>query len=220
VTISKPFLLGATEVTIGQFKKFVAAAGYKTEAEGTGGGSPTFRNPGYSVTDESPAVMITWNEATAYCGWLSKQDGVTYRLPTEAEWEYACRAGTTTQFFTGDDETKLAEFAWYGPNADKMVAVGTRLPNTWALYDMHGNVWEWCRDFYEDAAYATESSVDPQGPAAGSRHPMRGGSWNNDAVSCRSAYRNQSVAAHRSNNIGFRVVREIALPSNAADASR
>ncbi len=211
VRLTQPFLMSATEVTIGQFQKFTQETGFTTEAEKVG--KETFRNPGYAVTNDSPATFISWNDAKAFCDWLAKQEGAAYRLPTEAEWEYACRAGTTTQFHCGDDEQRLLEFARVGSNAQAQIAVATRLPNAWGLYDMHGSLWEWCDDFFSEAWYASSPAADPRGPTTGSRHCFRGGSWNNDAVACRSAYRNEGVPTHRSNNIGFRVVRDFNTPA-------
>jgi formylglycine-generating enzyme required for sulfatase activity len=129
VVLTRPFHLSATEITVAQFRRFLESSGYKTETERLGGGNthrrtgPTdyiydpalsYASPGYPVTDESPATQLTWNDAVAFCDWLGKEEEATYRLPTEAEWEYACRAGTTKEFSFGDDMAQLGEYAWYG----------------------------------------------------------------------------------------------------------
>ena len=127
-----------------------------------------------------------------------------YRLPTEAEWEYAARAGTTTRWSFGDDESQLGKYAWYGGNQYAQ-PVGTKLPNPWGLYDMHGNVYEWCKDWY--GTYPTGAVVDPQGPSAGSYRVLRGGTFYSYAQSVRSAYRRYNVPGYRYYIIGFRLLR-------------
>ncbi len=140
-----------------------------------------------------PVVNVSWDDAVAYCAWLSSSPaelaaGHVYRLPTEAEWEYACRAGTTTEYSFGDNEQDLGKYAWFETNSDgKPHAVGEKLPNGWGLYDMHGNVFEWCSD------------------AEGSARVLRGGSWGNSARCCRSAFRGGNDPSFRSNSVGFRV---------------
>ena len=141
----------------------------------------------------------------------SKQEGVDYRLPTEAEWEYACRAGTTTVHSFGDDASQLGQYAWYRKNAwdsgEKFAhVVGQKLPNRWGLYDMHGNVWEWCQDWY--AGYGSEKALtDPTGPAQGERRVLRGGSFLTASQSARSAYRFFHYPVARAYTFGFRVAR-------------
>ena len=224
VVITKPLLMSATEVTIGQFKKFAVATGYQTEAEKAEAaakaapptveaGQPppkpiqTYLNPGYAVTDDSPAAAITWNDATAYCKWLSEQEKRTYRLPTEAEWEYACRAGSTTQYFFGDDYNELSKYGWHKGNAgNKSHPVGTLLPNPFGLFDMHGNLYEWCGDFFDEKWYSTSPPNDPNGPSVGSTRVVRGGYWDNTASNCRSAYRYPYPPSYRHANNGFRCV--------------
>ena len=121
--------------------------------------------------------------------------GRTYRLPTEAEWEHACRAGTTTQFCFSDDASGLDDFAWYLAHSDTTThPVGEKRLNAWGLYDMHGNVWEWCQDWYDGDYYGKSAREDPPGPATGSIRVHRGGSWGNPAADCRSAYRNCTYA--------------------------
>jgi formylglycine-generating enzyme required for sulfatase activity len=153
---------------------------------------------------------VTWNDAVEFCRKLSEQEGVEYRLPTEAQWEYTCRAGTTTVYSYGDDESKLGEHAWYRTNAwdigEKYAhGVGQKPPNPWGLYDMHGNVWEWCQDWY--SKYEGAAVDDPAGPASGRVRVLRGGSFLYVTVDCRSAVRNSRQPDFHFVYIGFRVSR-------------
>ena len=160
VRLTKPFYLGACVVTVGAFRRFVEDTKYRTDAEKDGKGcvgadengvyvqKPEFdwRNPGFRQADSHPVVNVTWSDAAAFCQWLSRKEGKEYRLPTEAQWEYACRAGTTTRYSFGDDETSLGEYAWYvGNSGFKMHPVGEKKPNAWGLHDMHAHVLQWCR---------------------------------------------------------------------------
>jgi formylglycine-generating enzyme required for sulfatase activity len=155
VRITKPFWLGRHEVTRGQFRRFVEDRGYQTEAERDGKGGygfvdgqwkqdPRFlwnRDLGFEQGDDHPVVNVTWNDVTAFCAWLSEKEGQKSQLPSEAQWEYACRAGTTTRWYSGDDEGALKEHGWFSFNAEnKTHPVGEKSPNAWGLYDMHGNV--------------------------------------------------------------------------------
>ncbi|MFH1922451.1 MAG: SUMF1/EgtB/PvdO family nonheme iron enzyme [Planctomycetota bacterium] len=221
VKITRPFYLGRFEVTVGQFRAFVEATQYKTDAEkdGKGGYSPSgvvpeqrpeynWSNAGFPQTDEHPVINVSWNDAVAFCQWLSESSGQTYRLPTEAEWEYACRAGTTTSFSFGDDLAKVDDYAWHDENCDSgPQPVGKKKPNAWGLRDMHGNLWEWCADWYGD--YDESLAVDPTGSASDSEyiHAVRGGSWLDETPKCRSAMR---LANSPTNCFfrGFRVVCE------------
>jgi formylglycine-generating enzyme required for sulfatase activity len=134
-------------------------------------------------------------------------DSNGYRLPTEAEWEYACRAGTQARFCFGDDESSLDAYAWYEDNSgDETHPVGQKRPNTFGLYDMHGNVWEWCSDWYDEDYYSSSPAVDPQGPSSGSSHVLRSGSWSDDPCDCRSAVRNWITPVFRDYPRGFRIV--------------
>ncbi len=228
VRISKNYYLGINPVTVGEFKRFVDKAGYETEGERDGTGAygwtgsdwkqasqTTWRTPGFSQTDKDPVVCISWGDADAYCRWLSEIEGRSYRLPTEAEWEYACRAGSSTSYCFGDDTTRLGEYAWYWENSGRRTwfgaikdrkthPVGQKSPNAWGLYDMHGNVWEWCNDWYGE--YSSGSATDPTGASSGSYRVSRGGSWSYEAASCRSARRSWSVPSLRSLFLGFRLV--------------
>ena len=191
-----PFYLGACEVTVGQFRAFVDATGYSTKAEtrwqgrrrsttGSGrnsSGSPSlnWRNPGFRrpQADDEPVVQVCWDDATAFCKWLSQREGVHYRLPTEAEWEYACRAGSQSVWSFGDDPDALCDYAWFKRNAGSTTQpVGRKRPNPFGLYDMYGNVWEWCKDRYTPS-YADDHGIDPKGPSEEKpERVLRGGSW-------------------------------------------
>ncbi|MCV2349690.1 formylglycine-generating enzyme family protein [Paucibacter sp. Y2R2-4] len=266
VRISKAFAMGAHEVTVGQFKRFVQASGYVPESirDGTGGygyrrdydpattergdafegRKPQYSwlNPGFAQTDNHPVVNITWFDAVALAEWLSKTEGKRYRLPTEAEWEYAARAGTRTRFHSGDAPNSLLKVAnvfdadsaahwpkWQmhalqGPNGRGdgfafTAPVGSFAPNAWGLFDMHGNAWEWVADWHADDYYATSSAqglaVDPQGPATGDVRVRRGGSWHTWPFYARSAYRNWNAPDTRYTLLGVRLVRELDKESDA-----
>ncbi|HVW38836.1 MAG TPA: SUMF1/EgtB/PvdO family nonheme iron enzyme, partial [Pirellulales bacterium] len=223
VKVSRPFLMGATEVTIGQYRRFVETAGYVTETERFGGGSSTskeeqdpqkkalsWRGPNYPTEDQSAVVEITWNDAVAFCNWLSEAEkkrrcyqqneqghwvidlaGDGYRLPTEAEWEYACRAGATTQYAFGDDASSLGQYGWSNKTGPMTfpVAVGSKPPNGFGLYDMHGNAEEWCYDWFAPKYYAESPADDPAGPASGEHRIKRGGTWDGPIVNCRATFR-------------------------------
>jgi formylglycine-generating enzyme required for sulfatase activity len=157
-----------------------------------------------------PATYVTWNDGVEFCRKLSEQEGVEFRLPTEAQWEYACRAGTTTIYSFGDDVLKLGQYAWYKKNTldvGEIYAhrVGQKPPNPWGLYDMHGNVLELCQDWYRK--YESPAVDDPAGPASGRVRVLRGGSFYFETDYCRSAIRLNWRPVNRSNDIGFRVLR-------------
>jgi len=162
--------------------------------------------------DNYPAVWVSWDDATEFCAKLTALEhksgklsaNQTYRLPTEAEWEYACRAGTTTAFSCGDAESSLGDYAWYNKNSgNELHEVATKKPNPWGLFDMHGNVSEWCEDWYEESLSGGD---DPKGPSAGSNRVKRGGNHHDEASSCRSAVRS-SGGPNRNSLYGFRIVR-------------
>ena len=159
---------------------------------------------GQNFNDDAPVMGIGWEDAKAYCLWRSKKEGKNYNLPTEAQWEYACRAGTTTPYSFGDDSSKLKEYAWYNDNAKgKAHPVGDKKPNPWGLYDMHGNIWEFCEDEWSDSYDVTprDGSANKSGSSS---HVVRGGSWYDGNRNCRSSFRNSWF--YRYNNSGFRVV--------------
>ena len=153
-----------------------------------------------------PVVNVSWEDADAYSKWLTVKKGKKFRLPTEAEWEYACRAGTTTPFNTGANIT-TAKANYKGKDT---VAVDSFAPNAWGLYNMHGNVWEWCSDWYDNKYYdeckAKGTIENPPGPETGSDRVIRGGSWSYTAESCRSASRDVNAPDFRLSSVGFRLV--------------
>jgi formylglycine-generating enzyme required for sulfatase activity len=191
-----------TEVTQGQWKAVMGTEPWKGE-------DYVKEGPDY------PAVYVSWDDAVAYCKKLSEKESKTYRLPTEAEWEYACRAGTETRWSFSNDEKELGDYAWYDKNAKdigEQYAHGVRqkIPNAFGLYDMHGNLWEWCSDYYGKDYYKQSLEQDPQGPARGSSRVLRGGSWGFLRTrGTRSAFRLGIVADRRLKDYGFRVVREL-----------
>ncbi|QDU29168.1 Serine/threonine-protein kinase pkn1 [Anatilimnocola aggregata] len=239
VRITRPFYLGQHEVTVGQFRKFVTETGYRTTLEreekpGFGFDAElgaieilpkfTWKNTGFG-TDEHPVVNLSWDDAQAFCKWLSEKEKQTYQLPTEAQWEYACRAGTKTRYSTGESEESLLGFAnlsdaafqakyanatWSGEWNDGhafSAPVGSLKPNAWGLYDMHGNAWEWCSDWYASDYHKVSPVDDPAGPKTGEKHIVRGGAFTNRLRFVRSADRNANKPGYRYNFTGFRVVK-------------
>ena len=258
VRITKDFYLGRTEVTVGQFRQFLQASGYVPEsiADGTGGygynpqyvpdpaerseqfegRDPRYswRNTGFPQTDDHPVVNITWNDAQALARWLSQTEGHTYRLPTEAEWEYAARAGTRTRYASGDDPQsllkianafdteaqalwpKFAQHALRGSDGYAFTApVASFAPNAFGLYDMHGNAWEWTADLYGENYYASSPVDDPQGPREGRNYVRRGGSWHTWPLYLRSSYRNWNSPRTRYLLVGMRLVMEVPVQAVA-----
>ncbi len=202
VRITKPFYLGQYEVTVGQFRQFVTESGYT-------GARDVWKTAFPSQTDDQPVVEVNWDDANAFCDWLSKKEGKEYRLPTEAEWEYACRAGTQTKWTFGDNQSELGDYAWFNRNSlSQTHPVGQKKPNAWGLYDMHGNVWEWCADWLGAYYYASSPVDDPNGPSSGTNRVLRGGSWVSAATNSRSANRYRlHPAARYGNSYGFRAAR-------------
>ncbi len=224
VRITRSFAIGKYEVTVGQFADFVKATGYKTEAEqgdGCWGWSVqwkseqwkknarfNWRSPGFSQNDDHPVVCVSWHDAKAYIDWLSRQAGHAYRLPTEAEWEYAAQAGSTAAYSFGNDAEAVGNYAWYLNNSSKKThPVGQKQPNAWGLYDVHGNASEWVGDWYDAGYYAKSPLQDPKGPATSPGRVIRGGGGDGGARSCRSAHRYVYVPSDRLGNVGFRLVR-------------
>ncbi|MGH9840269.1 MAG: SUMF1/EgtB/PvdO family nonheme iron enzyme [Blastocatellia bacterium] len=169
-------------------------------------------NPSNFKGDNLPVESVSWDDAVKFCEAISAKTGKTFRLPTEAEWEMACRAGSTGKYCFGNDEKLLGEYAWYYENADgKTHPVGQKKPNVWGLFDMHGNVWEWCADKYSDEYYAECERqgvvFDPQISATGSYRVSRGGEWDYYAAHCRSAIRYENAPGDRGDSLGFRLVR-------------
>ena len=190
VTISKPFYMGTTEVTQEQYLAIMG------------------NNPSKSTGLKKPVEQVSWNDAVAFCKAASEKSGRTVRLPTEAEWEYACRSGSQTRFSFGDKDRYVNAHTWHMGNTgiDTPVA-GKKKPNAWGLYDMHGNVWEWCSDCYY-MSYANPNTTDPQA-LGGEYRVVRGGSWGAKHTCCRSASRDYSAPENRGNVCGFRVVVEV-----------
>jgi formylglycine-generating enzyme required for sulfatase activity len=243
VTITNDFYMSKFPITVGEFRKFVNDTGYRTQAERGSGGrvfielaehsklNASWDNPYFEQNENHPVVLVSWNDAIAYCNWLSKVNNLTpvyairrgnvipnwsangYRLPTEAEWEFACRAGSSALFSTGD--AIGPEDAWFRVNSNYGTnEVGLKPPNAWGLHDMHGNVWEWVWDWRE--SYTAEAKVDPSGPLSRPNPPLkergphratRGGSWINRAWRLNSAERSYGTQNYRTNLLGFRVVR-------------
>ncbi len=204
VTLTKGFWLQQTEVTQAQYEAIMGV------------------NPSHFKGPEHPVESLTWDEATLFCERLSslepeKSAGNVYRLPTEAEWEYACRAGSSTAFSFGNNPDELGDYAWYNANSDRSThPVGQKQPNAWNLHDMHGNVWEWCNDWLGD--YSGGSVTDPQGAASGAKRVLRGGGWFFVPMYHRSAYRDAYVSSARYVGLGFRVVAQhTSIPVQAAE---
>ena len=165
-------------------------------------------NPSRFKGRTNPVEMVNWHYAQEFVRRLNAKEGHNrYRLPTEAEWEYAARAGSTAAWCFGDDEGELDAYAWYGGNSgNKTHPVGQKKPNAWGLHDMHGNVWEWVRDWYSESYYASSKADNPRGPRAGEYRVLRGGSWCRIASYCRSARRDSGTPGYRDVGNGFRLV--------------
>lgn len=258
VRIARAFLLGQHEVTVGQFRRFLAASGHVPEsiADGTGGygynaaydparsrrgdafegrdPKYSWQNPGFAQDDAHPVLNVTWNDAVAMAKWLSRQEGKTYRLPTEAEWEYACRAGSATRYHGtpagagGNEPQSLLAIAntfdadaavnWpaWEPLALKgrdgyafTAPVGSFQPNALGIHDMLGNAWEWTADWHDEGYYAQSPSADPPGPTDGTVRVRRGGSWHTWSLYARCSYRNWNSSDTRYTLVGIRLLREV-----------
>jgi formylglycine-generating enzyme required for sulfatase activity len=259
VRVRRPFYLGRTEVTVGQFRRVVEVSGYRTTAERRSAGGAglneqtgeftndpkyTWRTPGFPQSDDHPVTNVSWDDAIAFCNKLSELDGLRpyyrfdadgrsggdgYRLPTEAEWEYACRAGGTTRYQSGDDPESLVQvgnvadgtlkhkggvFSNWSAIASRdgyvfTAPVGRFRPNRFGLFDMHGNVLEWCWDEYKSNSYQNSSSVAPGDSTGAADYVFRGGGWSDHPRYARSAQRRGRVRAARSSTLGFRVARNL-----------
>lgn len=225
VAISKDFYIMTREVTKGDWKKFVDGTNYKSEAENNGGAlvwigykwdkswKYTWKNPGFEQNDNEPVTCITYNDALNYSKWLSKKEGLNYSLPTEAQWEYSCRAGSKSAFAYGecllDTQANFAanskrQDCPEGQNRNRTIEAGKLLANNWGLFDMHGNVMEWCLDFY--GPYDESAIKDPLGPENGDSKIARGCGWETDINNCRSGNRFSEPSISAKNNLGFRLV--------------
>lgn len=252
VRITRAFWMGQHEVTVGQFRRFLKVSGHvpQSQADGSGGygwradydpaavgrselfegRDPRYswQQPGFPQGEDHPVTNVSWHDAQALAAWLSQTEGVRYRLPTEAEWEYACRAGSRTRYHSGDEPAMLrgagnafdldsaqhwpalaAQASPYRDGFAFTAPVGSFAPNAWGLHDMHGNVWEWTADWHADDYYAQSPVDDPQGPADGTVRVRRGGSWHTWAFYARCSYRNWSSPSSRYTLIGIRLVREL-----------
>jgi len=238
VEITTRFFIGKFEVTVGEFKAFVKDTEYKTEAEKDRKGGRAFngkefiqkpeynwKNLFFTQSDDEPVIVVSWNDANAFCTWLSKKEGKRYRLPTEAEWEYACRAGTKTRFYNGDKQNdvraigniadaslkvKWADVNWtmsWDDSYPFTSPAGKFEANAFGLHDMVGNAWEWCADWY-GKDYPKGPVKDPLGPSEGKLRIARGGAWSTQPKFCRSAFRDWHEPTYRSDCVGFRVVLE------------
>lgn len=194
VTISKAFYMGKYEVTQEQWRAVIG------------------RNPSrFDENPRNPVETVSWPDVQEFIDKLNtKEGGKRYRLPTEAEWEYAVRAGTTSKYFFGNDEEQLGQYGWYTENSeDRTHPVGQLKPNPWGLYDVYGNVWEWLQDWYSADYYKHSPSTDPYGPSEGTERVVRGGGWNVIARFCRSAHRDWYTPDNRLGRLGFRLIRTI-----------
>jgi formylglycine-generating enzyme len=236
VRITRPFYMGATVVTVGQFRQFVKDANYKTDAEKGDGGMIYSKKEErwapqkgmkwdavpWSLADDQPVVFVSWNDAQAFCRWLSRKEKQTYRLPTEAEWEMGCRGGSVWTRFPwgdripgdkdtnfGDGNAKLPEsLTTVSDGYEKVSPVRAFPPNGYGLYDMGGNVMQWVEDWYDRNYYETSPLENPKGPATGSGRVNKGGNWYSSPADCRCAFRGFSGPSMSFWNLGFRVVLE------------
>ena len=191
VTISEAFYMGKYEVTQKEWKAVMGS------------------NPSYFEGDDLPVENVSWNDIQEFVKKLNqKEGGNKYQLPTEAEWEYAARAGSNSKWSFGDNESQLGDYAWYGSNSNSQThPVGQKKPNKYGLYDVHGNVWEWVQDWYDSNYYSSSPKTDSKGPSSGSLRVFRGGGWYSDAEYTRSADRDFDNPEYGFSNIGFRLVR-------------
>jgi len=214
------FSIGKYPITVNQFRLFIDESGYRTDAERGEGAvvyhekvwsqkrDANWKNPYFEQNEDHPVVCISWNDARAYCDWISQQTQEEYRLLTEAEWEYACRSGSETRYFFGDDDKSLAKFSWYSENSnDKTHPINLRKPNQFGLHETHGNIWEWVNDWYDKEYYKHSPVENPRGPGESSYRAFRGCSWHNASEDCRSAFRRGRRPSFCDATLGFRLAR-------------
>lgn len=188
------FWIGKYEVTVAQYRAY---------CNDTGASMP--ETPRWGWGDDHPIVNVNWSDAKEFADWLSEKTGQRYSLPTEAQWEYAARGGNRSQGKTYAGSNSLGIVGWFSTNSGSQAhAVGQKQANELGIYDMSGNVWEWCRDWYD--SYSSQAQQDPRGPGSGTYRVLRGGSWYSDAQNCRVAFRNDSTPVNRNSNYGFRLV--------------
>lgn len=226
------YYLAKTDVTVGDYRKFVSETGYSTDAEQSAGcavwtgnrwqydRNKNWRNPGFAQGDSHPVVCVSWNDAAAFVEWLSRKTGQRYCLPTEAEWEYAARSRGKKYKYSwgngkpsgnvGDESMKrkvsgLETWSGYDDGFTYTSPVGSFKPNELGLYDMTGNVWQWTADWYSETYYGESSKENPQGPSRGILRVLRGGSWSNKPAAVRVTFRNRRYQADRSAYFGFRL---------------
>ena len=220
VRITRPFYLGVYAVTQGEYEKVMGSNPSKFSATGKSKDKVTGQD-----TKRFPVECVTWDDAVEFCRTLSERPEEKaarrwYRLPSEAQWEYACRAGSTGRygFSSGRngvpkeyEEHELSDYGWFNSNAGGMPhPVGLKRPNAWGLYDVHGNVWQWCQDWYDKDYYTNTPTNDPAGPPGGSHRVLRGGSWYDPARRCRSALRYLNGPGLRDFNLGVRASQVLA----------
>lgn len=211
------FSVAVVPVTLGEFERFVTESAYRTDAEKRDGcyvydgdswkkePSANWRSPGFPQEGNHPAVCISWNDSVAFARWLSAKNNREYRLPTEAEWEYAARSGGKLEPFAGGDD--IDSLAWYAANSENRThSVGQKQANGLGLFDMSGNVWQWTGDWFGKRYYRESPRNDPQGPESGTKRVFRGGSWFYDQRGARTTYRDFSSPDFSSSYLGFRLV--------------
>ena len=202
VTLTKPFYMGKYTVTQEQYQQVMGS------------------NPSNFKGKDNPVEMVSWDDAQEFIKKVSAASAQAVRLPTEAEWEYACRAGTSTRYYSGDTENDLKRIAWFASNSNGTThPVGQKEPNRFGLFDMHGNVWQWCQDWYD--VHKAEAVVDPQGPAQSGAviRVVRGGSWNFAPMMCRTVSRDGGFPGHRCSHFGFRVVVDVSAGQTNSESS-
>jgi len=219
------FSMARFDVRVADFRKFVGDTGYRTDAEAKDGcyvhdglswtkePAASWRSPGFPQGENHPVVCVSWNDAVAYARWLSRKSGQEYRLPTEAEWEYAARSGGRIERYAGGNDPETV--AWFADNSGNQAhPVGLKRANGLGLYDMSGNVWQWTADWYGETYYRESPQNDPQGPSSGTKRVFRGGSWFYDVRGVRASYRDFAVPDYRSSYLGFRLVLQTATRVN------